>query len=112
MTYLDERRDVPIELLRAEKVLGVALDEAVRYCADDRSDAARCAALVQTFARQVIDVHDPDAVATFLAWKERPVLDTILNLAAKLGTDDQHEVIDFIEALLDKADHPAPDCDQ
>ena len=64
------------------------------------------------FAGQVVDVHDTDAVATVLAWKADPVLDTILNLAAKLDVDNQYEFIDLVEALLSKSDHAAPDHDQ
>lgn len=56
-------------------------------------------ALVNSFIEQVAEIHDPDAVETFLCWKTHPVLDTILLLAAKLDEDAQYEVLNLAEDL-------------
>jgi hypothetical protein len=67
---------------------------------------ARRLTLVGQFTQQIVEIHDPDAVATFLAWREHPVLDTILLLAAKLEEPDQYEIVGFAEGLLNDAQRP------
>lgn len=55
--------------------------------------------LLSQFLEQIVEIHDPDAVSTFLRWKEDPVLDTILQLAAQLDEDARYEIVDLAEQL-------------
>jgi hypothetical protein len=64
--------------------------------------------LLEQFLEQIIQVHDPDAVTTFLRWKEHPVLDTILLLASKLDEEDQYEVLYRAEDLAAEAGRLSP----
>ncbi len=59
-------------------------------------------ASITQFARQTIQLHDDEAVATFLKWKEDPVIDSILLLAAKLDSDGREDLLDTAEILADE----------
>jgi len=55
--------------------------------------------LVQMFVQQIVLCHDPDAVASFLAWRTDPKLESILDLAAKMGDEDRDQLLFFAEDL-------------
>lgn len=52
------------------------------------------------FAKQISEIHDVDAIDTFLNWKDHPVLDTILMLVSELDEDEQYEILDKAEDLI------------
>ena len=62
--------------------------------------SARRLATIYRFAQQISEIHDVDAVETFLRWKDHPVLDTILMLVSELEEDDQYEVLNKAEDLI------------
>lgn len=63
---------------------------------------AKIKSVVQ-FARQTIQLHDEDAVETFLKWKDDPVIDSVLLLASKMDGDHRAELLDAAEMLFDEA---------
>ncbi len=54
------------------------------------------------FSHQVSDIHDVDAVNTFLKWKDHPVLDSILLLVSELDEDSQYEILHRAEDLINE----------
>ena len=77
--------------------------ELLELVREDVEDARARLELIEAFAEQVAMVHDPDIVRSFLAWTADPVLDTILNLAARLTDERRHHVIHFVEDQLAEA---------
>ena len=69
--------------------------------ASANSLSARRLNTVYHFAQQISDIHDVDAIDTFLKWKDHPVLDTILALVSELDEDAQYEVLNKAEELID-----------
>ncbi len=55
--------------------------------------------LVQMFVQQIVLCHDPDAVSTFLSWRADPRLESILDLAAKMGDEEIDQLLFFAEDL-------------
>lgn len=54
------------------------------------------------FARQTVHLQDSDAVETFLSWKDDPVIDSILLLAAKMDAAARAELLDAAEMISDE----------
>jgi hypothetical protein len=55
--------------------------------------------LLLEFIEQVVDCHDPDAVGTFLNWREDPTIGSILQIAASISDDLREQLLYSAETL-------------
>jgi len=55
--------------------------------------------LVRLFVRQVVACNDPDMVRNFLAWRDDPRLDSLLDLAAELDDERRDQLLFAAEDL-------------
>ena len=49
------------------------------------------------FTRQILEVEDPQVVEAFVAWRNDPKIDTLLNIASALDEEELDQLLFFAE---------------
>ena len=52
------------------------------------------------FTRQILEVEDPQVVEAFVAWRNDPKIDTLLNIASTLDEEELDQLLFFAEDAL------------
>ena len=52
------------------------------------------------FTRQILEVEDPQVVEAFVAWRNDPKIDTLLDIASALAEEELDQLLFFAEDAL------------